>query len=129
MLEGGAASGAAGVAGVDIAGVDASAAGFWVAIQSRTGGSLSESLSNLSKVLRDRKKMGHKIKAMSAEAKSSAGIIGSLPIVVAVLVWFTSPDYIALLFTTTVGNITLVCCGLWMFLGIMVMRKMINFDF
>jgi tight adherence protein B len=100
-----------------------------VAIQSRTGGSLSEALSNLSKVLRDRKKMGHKIRAMSAEAKSSAGIIGSLPIIVAALVWLTSPDYIALLFTTTVGNITLACCGFWMFLGVMVMRKMINFDF
>jgi tight adherence protein B len=100
-----------------------------VAIQSRSGGSLSEALSNLSKVLRDRRKMGAKIKAMSAEAKSSAGIIGSLPIVVAVLVYFTSPDYILLLFQTTVGNIVLGICAMWMFMGIMVMRKMINFDF
>ena len=73
--------------------------------------------------------MAGKIRAMSAEAKSSAGIIGSLPIVVAVLVWFTSPDYIALLFTTTVGNIVLGISATWMFMGIMVMRKMINFDF
>jgi tight adherence protein B len=80
-------------------------------------------------VLRDRKKMSGKIRAMSAEAKSSAGIIGSLPIIVAVLVWFTSPDYIALLFTTLVGNVVLVCCGLWMLFGILVMRKMINFDY
>lgn len=100
-----------------------------VMIQSKSGGSLSEALSNLSKVLRDRKKMSGKIRAMSAEAKSSAGIIGSLPIIVAILVWFTSPDYIALLFTTLVGNVVLVCCGLWMFFGIMVMRKMINFDY
>jgi tight adherence protein B len=100
-----------------------------VVIQSKSGGSLSEALSNLSKVLRDRKKMAAKIKAMSAEAKSSAGIIGSLPIVVAVLVWFTSPDYIALLFTTTVGNIVLGISATWMFMGILVMRKMINFDF
>ena len=100
-----------------------------VIIQSRTGGSLSEALSNLSKVLRDRKKMSGKIRAMSAEAKSSAGIIGSLPIIVAVLVWLTSPDYIALLFTTLVGNVVLVCCGLWMLMGSLVMRKMINFDY
>jgi tight adherence protein B len=100
-----------------------------VIIQSKSGGSLSEALSNLSKVLRDRKKMGAKIRAMSAEAKSSAGIIGSLPIVVAVLVWFTSPDYIALLFTETIGNIVLGISATWMFMGIMVMRKMINFDF
>ena len=71
-----------------------------IAIQARSGGSLSEALSNLSKVLRDRKKMAGKIRAMSAEAKSSAGIIGSLPVVVAILVYFTSPDYILLLFQT-----------------------------
>jgi tight adherence protein B len=100
-----------------------------IAIQARSGGSLSEALNNLSKVLRDRKKMNAKIKAMSAEAKSSAGIIASLPFVVAILVYFTSPDYIMLLFQTTTGNIVLVCCGIWMFLGVLVMRKMINFDF
>jgi tight adherence protein B len=100
-----------------------------IAIQARSGGSLSEALSNLSKVLRDRKKMAGKIRAMSAEAKSSAGIIGSLPAVVAILVYFTSPDYILLLFQTTTGNIVLGISGLWMFIGIMVMRKMINFDY
>ena len=86
-------------------------------------------LTNLSKVLRDRKKMSGKIRAMSAEAKSSAGIIGSLPIVVAILVYITSPDYILLLFQTTVGNIVLAICGMWMLMGILVMRKMINFDY
>ncbi len=100
-----------------------------VAIQARSGGSLSEALSNLSKVLRDRKKMSGKIKAMSAEAKSSAGIIGSLPIIVGILVYFTSPDYILLLFKTSTGNIVLACSAVWMFIGILVMRKMINFDY
>jgi len=100
-----------------------------IAIQSRSGGSLSEALGNLSKVLRDRKKMGAKIRAMSAEAKSSAGIIGALPIIVTLLIYLTSPDYIALLFTTVQGNIVLACSGLWMLLGILVMKKMINFDF
>lgn len=100
-----------------------------VAIQSRTGGSLSEALSNLSRVLRDRKKMAAKIRAVSAEAKSSAAIIGSLPLIVAVLVYFTSPDYILLLFQTTVGNIVLAACAIWMGIGVLVMRKMINFDF
>ncbi len=100
-----------------------------IAIQSRSGGSLSEALGNLSKVLRDRKKMDAKIRAMSAEAKASAGIIGSLPIIVTILIYLTSPDYIALLFTTIQGNIVLACSGLWMLLGVLVMKKMINFDF
>ena len=100
-----------------------------IAIQSRTGGSLAEALSNLSKVVRDRKKMAGKIRAMSSEAKSSAGIIGSLPVVVALLVYLTSPAYILLLFQTTTGNIVLTCCAIWMLMGVMVMRKMINFDY
>lgn len=100
-----------------------------IAIQSKSGGSLSEALNNLSKVLRDRKKMGAKIRAMSAEAKSSAGIIAALPFVVTILVYFTSPDYILLLFQTQTGNIVLICCGIWMLFGVMVMKKMINFDF
>jgi tight adherence protein B len=100
-----------------------------IALQSRTGGSLSEALANLSKVLRERKKMKAKIKAVSSEAKASAGIIGSLPVVVAVLIYLTSPEYISLLFTTTTGHLTLAASGFWMMIGILVMRKMINFDF
>ena len=99
-----------------------------IAIQSRTGGSLSEALGNLSKVLRERKKMQAKIKSMSAEAKASGGIIAALPIVVAGLVYLTSPKYIALLFTTMTGNIVLTACAVWMLIGILVMRKMINFN-
>lgn len=100
-----------------------------IAIQSRSGGSLSEALGNLSKVLRDRKKMQAKIKAMSSEAKTSAGIIGCLPILVILAVYFTTPSYITLLFETFLGNIVLGAGAFWMLMGIMVMRKMINFDF
>lgn len=100
-----------------------------VAMQSRTGGSLSEALANLSKVLRDRKKMKSKIKAVSSEAKASAGIIGCLPVVVASLIYLTAPAYISILFTTLAGQIVLVASALWMGIGILVMRKMINFDF
>src|SRR6202007_3005586 len=53
--------------------------GIVIAIQQKSGGNLSEALGNLSKVLRDRKKMKEKIQAMSMEAKASAAIIGSLP--------------------------------------------------
>jgi tight adherence protein B len=103
--------------------------GIVVSIQQRAGGNLSEALSNLSRVLRDRKKMKAKIQAMSMEAKASAAIIGSLPIAVMSLVYLTSPAYIMLLFTEPLGHIMLVCCGVWMMIGIFVMRKMINFDF
>ncbi|MCT7374363.1 type II secretion system F family protein [Chelativorans salis] len=100
-----------------------------IGIQSKTGGSLAEALGNLSKVLRERKKMQGKIKAMSSEAKSSAGIIGALPFLVGGAVYLTSPDYMSLLFHTLTGKLVLVGCALWMGMGILVMRKMINFDF
>ncbi len=103
--------------------------GIVVAIQQKAGGNLSEALGNLSKVLRDRKKMKGKILAMSMEAKASAAIIGSLPPAVMGLVWMSSPRYIELLWTHPTGQLMLVCCATWMFIGVMVMKKMINFDF
>jgi tight adherence protein B len=100
-----------------------------VSIQQRAGGNLSEALGNLSRVLRDRKKMKAKIRAMSMEAKASAPIIGALPIAVMILVYITSPQYISLLWTEPLGRVMLLGCAIWMSMGIMVMRKMINFDF
>jgi tight adherence protein B len=103
--------------------------GIVVAIQQKSGGNLSEALGNLSKVLRDRKKMAEKIQAMSMEAKASAGIIGALPPLVMVLVYLSSPAYISLLWTHPIGQLMLVASALWMSAGILVMKKMINFDF
>ncbi len=103
--------------------------GIVIAIQQRAGGNLSEALGNLSRVLRDRKKMKAKITAMSMEAKASAAIIGALPIVVMGLVYFTSPSYIDLLWTDQLGHMMLAGSATWMTLGVLVMRKMINFDF
>src|SRR6195952_3534986 len=103
--------------------------GIVIAIQQKSGGNLSEALGNLSKVLRDRKKMAEKIQAMSMEAKASAGIIGSLPPIVMLLVYLSTPEYIALLWTHPTGQLMLVGCVVWMSIGILVMKKMINFDF
>jgi tight adherence protein B len=103
--------------------------GIVIAIQQKSGGNLSEALGNLSKVLRERKKMKAKIQAMSMEAKASASIIAALPPSVAALVYITSPQYIELLWTHPTGRMLLAGCAVWMLTGVMVMRKMINFDF
>jgi tight adherence protein B len=103
--------------------------GIVIAIQQKSGGNLSEALGNLSKVLRDRKKMAEKIQAMSMEAKASAGIIGSLPPIVMLLVYLSTPDYISLLWTHPTGQLMLCGCVIWMSIGIFVMKRMINFDF
>lgn len=100
-----------------------------LAIQQKTGGNLSEALGNLSKVLRERKKMRGKIQAMSQEAKASAAIIGSLPPGVMGLIYLTSPDYMTVLFSTVAGNMIIVGGLMWMSIGVLVMRKMIDFKF
>ncbi len=99
-----------------------------IGIQQKAGGNLSEALSNLSGVLRERKKMKGKIAALSSEAKASAEIIGALPFVVAGLVYLTSPTYISLLWTTPLGQLVVAGCAVWMAIGIFVMKKMVSFD-
>jgi tight adherence protein B len=100
-----------------------------LSIQAKTGGNLSEALGNLSSVLRDRKRLHGKIQALSSEAKASALIIGSLPVIVMLLVYLTTPSYIMVLFTERLGNLMLLGCVIWMSIGIMVMRGMINFKY
>jgi tight adherence protein B len=102
--------------------------GIVIQIQSQAGGNLSEALGNLSRVLRDRKKMKAKVQALSMEAKASAVIIGALPFVVAFLVYLSSPNYIMPLFTTSTGHLILGISGVWMSIGIFVMRNMMNFE-
>ena len=98
-------------------------------IQQKTGGNLSESLGNLSSVLRARKLMKEKVKALSSEAKASAMIIGSLPIVVMLMVYFTRPAYIMILFTEPMGHLILLGAATMMSMGIFIMNKMVNFKF
>ena len=99
-----------------------------IAIQAQAGGNLSEALGNLSKVLRERKKMKAKVKALSMEAKASAVIIGTLPFVVMLLVYLTSPQYMMILFADPRGHLILLGAGIWMSIGIFIMRNMVNFE-
>jgi tight adherence protein B len=102
--------------------------GIVLSIQQKTGGNLSEALGNLSNVLRGRKSMRGKIEALSGEAKASAMIIGALPPGVMIMVYISTPSYVSLLWTRSIGEVMLMGCVLWMTTGILVMRKMINFN-
>jgi tight adherence protein B len=98
-------------------------------IQAKTGGNLAEALNNLSTVLRSRKLMREKIKALSSEALASAWIIGCLPPAVVILITVTAPSYMTTMFTDPRGNIMLMGAAVWMTIGVFTMRKMINFKF
>lgn len=97
-------------------------------IQQSSGGNIGESLANLSDVLRDRKKMRDKVKALTTEGVVSAGIIGSLPFLVVGALSFIQPDFISVLFTTDAGLKVVGVVGAWMLIGVVIMKKMINFD-
>jgi tight adherence protein B len=99
-----------------------------LSIQRETGGNLAETLENLDNVLRRRRQMRLKVKAMSSEARASAMIIGALPFVMIGILSFVNPDYIALLFTTDRGNHLLMAASGSMTFGIGVMARMVRFD-
>jgi tight adherence protein B len=96
-------------------------------LQQKTGGNLAEALSNLSGILRARKKMSQKVKAMSSEARMTAAIIGSLPFILSGLIYLINPGYIGLLFVDPIGKKLVVGGAVWMGIGIFVMKKMISF--
>ena len=98
-------------------------------VQQQAGGNLSEALSNLAGVLRNRKKMKAKVKAMSSEAKASALIIGALPVFVIAAVSVVSPSYLSPLFTTSGGMICLGVAAFMMAMGAFIMNRMIQFDY
>ena len=100
-----------------------------IGIQNKAGGNLSEAIGNLSRTLRERKKMKGKIGAMSMEAKASAIIIGAVPFIVTLLLYLSSPKYISLLWDTSHGRIIAAIAIFWMSIGVVMMKKMINFDF
>lgn len=100
-----------------------------IGIQQQAGGNLSEALSNLSGVLRDRFRLKMKVKALSAEAKAGAIVLASLPPIVTIMLYMASPEYIGPLFDTRMGNFALLGCVVWMGMGVLVMRKMISFKF
>lgn len=99
-----------------------------LAVQRETGGNLGETLGNLSDVLRRRRQMRLKIKAMSSEARASAMILGSLPFIMLGLVFLVNRGYASMLFTDPRGRIALFAGMVIMAVGVAIMRKMVRFE-
>jgi len=99
-----------------------------LAVQRETGGNLAETLENLSDVLRKRRQMKLKVRAMSSEARASAMIIGSLPFIMLGILLMLAPEYIGLLFTDPRGQLVMIGAGLLMGAGMLVMAKMVRFE-
>lgn len=99
-----------------------------LSIQRETGGNLAETLENLDIILRRRRQMKLKIKAMSSEARASAMIIGALPFLMMAILLVVNPDYLTQLFTKPLGHTLLAVAGGMMGMGIFVMSRMVRFE-
>lgn len=97
-------------------------------LQQQTGGNLAETLAGLSGLLRGRKKMAEKIRAMSSEARMTASIIGALPFLLSLVIYALNPTYISLLWTDPLGEVILYGGLLWMAIGLFIMKQMVSFD-
>jgi tight adherence protein B len=97
-----------------------------VSIQQKAGGNLTEALGNLSRVLRDRKKMDLKVAALTSEGKTSAIIVGALPFVVSAGVYFINPRAFEPLFFTEKGQLVLGVTLCWAFIGVVMMKFMVS---
>jgi tight adherence protein B len=98
-----------------------------VAIQGTTGGNLGEILQNLSTVIRERFKMRRKIRALAAEARASALILSSLPILMFAVINFVTPEFYASVWDEDVTKKALGLAGSWMLLGNFIMYRLVNF--
>ena len=97
-------------------------------LQQQTGGNLAETLAGLSDVLRQRKKMADKVKAMSSEARMTATIIGSMPFLISLMIYLINPGYISLLWTDHTGQKIFYGGLTWMGIGVFLMKQMISFE-
>ena len=99
-----------------------------IAVQSAEGGAIAETLLNLSRTLRERRRLSSKIQNMTAEQAGSAKILAALPVVMLSAGYILQPDHVGLLFATVVGQVTLIVCTLWVLLGFLVMSRMTRID-
>ncbi|MEO5758462.1 MAG: type II secretion system F family protein [Mesorhizobium sp.] len=100
-----------------------------LSIQSKTGGNLTEILSNLSSALRERQKLRLKIRALSSEGRMSAWIISLFPIIMFLILIILAPSYYGDVWHSSLIAPTFISFGVLAILGDIAMFRMVNFDF
>jgi tight adherence protein B len=99
-----------------------------VNVQREVGGNLAEVLDIVANTVRERAYIRRQIRVLSAEGRISVAILAGLPFVIALYLAIVRPEYIGLLFTTTVGNVMVVFAVLLMTLGVWIMSRMVKID-
>jgi tight adherence protein B len=99
-----------------------------VLLQKRTGGNLAEILDKLAYVIRERFKLRGRIRAVSAHGRMTATSLSAIPVAVAVLMFYTNPDYVTFFFTDEVGNIMMGAAIFLQVVGYLIMKKIVNIE-
>ena len=99
-----------------------------VLLQKRTGGNLAEILDKLAYVIRERFKLRGRIRAVSAHGKMTATSLSCIPIAVAVLMFYTNPDYVKFFFTDDTGQLMLGAAVVLQLVGYAIMKKIVNIE-
>jgi tight adherence protein B len=99
-----------------------------VLLQKRTGGNLAEILDKLAYVIRERFKLRGRIRAVSAHGRMTATSLSCIPIAVAVLMFYTNPDYVKFFFEDEVGNIMAGVAVALQLVGYLIMKKIVNIE-
>ncbi len=99
-----------------------------VMLQKRTGGNLAEILDKLAYIIRERFKLRGRIKAISAHGRMTGIALSSIPIGVAVLTFWTNPDYVRFFVNDEMGNIMMVAAVLLQMLGYFFIQKIVDIE-
>src|SRR5437016_3363007 len=97
-----------------------------VLLQKRTGGNLAEILDKLAYVIRERFKLRGRIRAVSAHGKMTATALSLIPVVVAILMFYTNPEYVRFFFLDDVGQIMLGSVVVLQLIGYGIMKKIVH---
>jgi tight adherence protein B len=99
-----------------------------VLLQKRTGGNLAEILDKLAYVIRERFKLRGRIRAVSAHGRMTAAALSAIPAAVAILMFYTNPDYVKFFFKDETGNIMLGSAVFLQLVGYLIMKKIVNIE-
>jgi len=97
-----------------------------VALQRQTGGNLSEVLTRLAFLIRERFRLRGQVKAASAHGRLTSAVLTILPIVMIFLLTFVAPDYLPTMLKDPDGKYMIIAAVIFQVLGYIIMRKIVN---
>ena len=97
-------------------------------ISARTGGNLAEALDSIAQTLRARLQLQDRVRALTAQGRLQAWIVGALPLLLLAVLDWLEPDSMAPLWHTPWGWLVLALVATLETLGILLIRRIVRID-